>query len=84
MEILSHLIHMSCIPPLESLIHVEVICYVLRPEVRNSEISNRFYFIFSLPTRFECRRVLPSHRDEAHRVVDRMIADENQSNWDAS
>lgn len=63
-------------------IHVEVIAHVTRPEVKSSEVSNTFYFTFSLDP--EClepgvdrtvRRVLPATEEEARTVLARYEAD---------
>ena len=60
------------------LIMIEVECYVMEPEVAKARLSNRFYFTFILPTRETCRKVLPGTMEESKRMVERMVADEEQ------
>lgn len=63
-------------------IHVEVIAHVTQPEQRSSEVSNTFYFTFSLDP--EClepgvhrtvRRVLPATEEEARTYLARYEAE---------
>lgn len=63
-------------------IHVEVIAHVTQPELKSSEVSNTFYFTFSLDP--EClepgvepvvRRVLPATEEEARTFLARVEAD---------
>ncbi|KAK6145176.1 hypothetical protein DH2020_021996 [Rehmannia glutinosa] len=64
------------------LIHVEVVAHVTRPELRSSEVSNRFYFTFTVRPEAKAtnnghriRKVVPSTEEEAHRIIERMDAD---------
>ncbi|KAK4419744.1 Acyl-coenzyme A thioesterase 9, mitochondrial [Sesamum alatum] len=68
------------------LIHVEVVAHVTRPEFRSSEVSNRFYFTFTVRpeakaknTGQRIRKVVPATEEEARRIVERMDADYWQS-----
>ncbi|GLT49925.1 hypothetical protein SLA2020_234490 [Shorea laevis] len=68
--------------PDQPLINVEVAAHVTRPEIRSSEVSNTFYFTFTLrpeakATRngFKIRKVVPATEEEARRILDRMDAD---------
>lgn len=76
----------SCILYTESensdqpLIHVEVVAHVTRPEFRSSELSNRFYFTFTVRPEAKAmnnghriRKVVPSTEEEAHRIVERIL-----------
>jgi acyl-coenzyme A thioesterase 9 len=61
------------------LVMVEVECWITEPAKVQAKLSNRFYFTFMLPTKTSCRRVLPGSLEEARRMVERMVADEEQS-----
>jgi acyl-coenzyme A thioesterase 9 len=61
------------------LVMIEVECFVMDPVKVTSRLSNRFYFTFVLPTRSNCRKVLPGTLEEARRMVQRMVADEEQA-----
>ncbi|XP_006350432.1 acyl-coenzyme A thioesterase 9, mitochondrial [Solanum tuberosum] len=70
----------------QPLINVEVVAHVTRPEQRSSEVSNRFYFTFTVRpeakatnTQFRIRKVVPATEEEARRVLERMDADHLQS-----
>lgn len=63
--------------PIRPLIHVEVVAHVTRPELRTSEVSNKFYFTFTIDEEaakkgLKVRSVFPSTEEEARRVIDRM------------
>lgn len=73
--------------PRQPLINVEVVAHVTRPELRTSEVSNTFYFTFTLHSEvatepgFTARKVLPATEEEARRVLERYDADhEEQEN----
>ena len=51
----------------------------MEPEIAKAHLSNRFYFTFVLPTKETCRKVLPGTLEEARRMVQRMVADEEQA-----
>ncbi|XP_004251999.1 acyl-coenzyme A thioesterase 2, chloroplastic isoform X1 [Solanum lycopersicum] len=62
------------------LINVEVVAHVMRPELRSSEVSNNFYFTFtvqqdSLKNGARVRNVVPGTEEEARRVIERMDAE---------
>lgn len=64
------------------LINVEVIAHVMRPELRSSEVSNNFYFTFtvqqdSLKNGKRIRNVVPGTEEEARRVIERMDAEKS-------
>ncbi|KAK9082782.1 hypothetical protein Scep_029253 [Stephania cephalantha] len=66
--------------PEQPLINIEVVAHVTRPELRTSEISNTFYFTFTVhPTAkkdgIRIRNVVPATEEEARRVLERMDAD---------
>lgn len=61
------------------LVMIEVECFVMDPVKVTSRLSNRFYFTFVLPTKPNCRKVLPGSLEEARRMVQRMVADEEQA-----
>ncbi|KAI6699072.1 hypothetical protein NL676_019191 [Syzygium grande] len=66
--------------PAEPLINVEVVAHVMRPELRSSEVSNKFYFTFTvrpeaLNDGLRIRKVVPSTEEEAQRVLERMDAE---------
>ncbi|BFG40364.1 hypothetical protein CerSpe_266380 [Prunus speciosa] len=67
--------------PAEPLINVEVVAHVTQPELRSSEVSNKFYFTFSAPPEamkdgIRIRNVVPATVEEARRVIERMDAEE--------
>ncbi|KAH9607175.1 hypothetical protein KSS87_021241 [Heliosperma pusillum] len=66
------------------LINVEVVAHVTRPELRTSEVSNKFYFTFTVCPEavkkgLQIRSVYPATEEEARRVIERMDA-ENSDN----
>ncbi|KAB8576235.1 hypothetical protein FH972_025763 [Carpinus fangiana] len=66
--------------PAEPLINVEVVAHVTRPELRSSEVSNKFYFTFSvrpeaMRSGLKIRNVVPATEEEARRVLERMDAE---------
>ncbi|KAI3450149.1 hypothetical protein Pfo_006814 [Paulownia fortunei] len=70
----------------QPLIHVEVVAHVTRPEFRSSEVSNRFYFTFTVRPEAKAmnnghriRKVVPATEEEARRIIERMDADSLQS-----
>ncbi|KAK2641577.1 hypothetical protein Ddye_023340 [Dipteronia dyeriana] len=69
--------------PARPLINVEVIAHVTRPELRTSEVSNKFYFTFTIRPEamkdgFSIRNVVPATELEAKRVLERMDAESTQ------
>lgn len=61
----------------QPLINVEVVAHVTRPELRASEVSNKFYFTFTIrPEAIKgglmVRNVYPATEEEARRVLERM------------
>ncbi|KAL7152086.1 hypothetical protein ABFS83_04G074500 [Erythranthe nasuta] len=70
----------------QPLIHLEVVAHVTRPEMRSSEVSNRFYFTFTVRPEAKAsnnghriRKVVPATEEEARRIIERMDADSLQS-----
>ncbi|KAG2672700.1 hypothetical protein I3760_13G055300 [Carya illinoinensis] len=68
--------------PEHPLIYVEVVAHVTRPEMRSSEVSNTFYFTFTvrpvakaMKNGFRIRNVVPATEEEALRVLARMDAE---------
>ncbi|URE45562.1 thioesterase [Musa troglodytarum] len=66
--------------PAQSLINVEVVAYVMRPELRTSEISNTFSFTFTVnrdarKNGLKIRNVVPATEEEARPVLEQMDAD---------
>ncbi|CAA2938927.1 Hypothetical predicted protein [Olea europaea subsp. europaea] len=66
----------------QPLIHIEVVAHVTRPELRSSEVSNRFYFTFTVRPEakamndgYRIRKVVPATEEEARRILARMEAD---------
>nr|XP_043610160.1 acyl-coenzyme A thioesterase 2, chloroplastic [Erigeron canadensis] len=66
----------------QPLINVEVVAHVTRPELRSSEVSNTFYFTFTVRPEakannngFRIRKVVPATEEEARRILERMDAD---------
>ncbi|KAI9111137.1 hypothetical protein K1719_017748 [Acacia pycnantha] len=71
--------------PDQPLISVEVVAHVTRPELRTSEVSNTFYFTFSVRPEakaskdgFKLRNVVPATEEEARLILERMDADSMQ------
>ncbi|KAK3184649.1 hypothetical protein Dsin_031935 [Dipteronia sinensis] len=72
--------------PDQPLINIEVIAHVARPEIRSSEVSNAFYFIFTVRPEakastngFRIRNVVPGTEEEARLILERMDAAALQS-----
>ncbi|KAG5530451.1 hypothetical protein RHGRI_025412 [Rhododendron griersonianum] len=66
--------------PDQPLINVEVVAHVTRPEFRSSEVSNKFYFTFTIRSEAmqngsRIRNVVPATEEEARRVIERMDAE---------
>ncbi|XP_059655458.1 acyl-coenzyme A thioesterase 2, chloroplastic-like [Cornus florida] len=66
--------------PDQPLINVEVVAHVTRPELRSSEVSNKFYFTFTVRSEakksdMRIRNVVPATEEEARRVIERMEAE---------
>ncbi|XP_010908727.2 acyl-coenzyme A thioesterase 2, chloroplastic [Elaeis guineensis] len=66
--------------PQEPLINIEVVAHVTRPELRTSEVSNTFYFTFTvnpnaLKNGLRIRNVVPATEEEARRVLERIDAE---------
>eukprot|EP01018_Ginkgo_biloba_P034980 Gb_38095 [translate_table: standard] len=66
--------------PNQPVISIEVIAHVTRPELRSSEVSNNFYFKFTvhsdaLEGGLKLRRVLPATEEEARRIVGCYVAE---------
>ncbi|CAI9108491.1 OLC1v1008089C1 [Oldenlandia corymbosa var. corymbosa] len=66
--------------PDHPMINVEVVAHVTRPELRSSEVSNKFYFTFgvrsdALKSGLKIRNVVPATEEEARRVIERMDAE---------
>ncbi|KAG0483324.1 hypothetical protein HPP92_011408 [Vanilla planifolia] len=63
--------------PKKPLINVEVVAHVTRPELRISEVSNTFYFTFTvsddaLEKGLRIRNVVPATEEEARRILERL------------
>ncbi|KAG2278695.1 hypothetical protein Bca52824_061250 [Brassica carinata] len=63
------------------LINIEVVAHVTSPEIRSSEVSNTFYFKFTVRPEakarnngFKLRNVVPATEEEARHILDRMDA----------
>lgn len=70
--------------PKQPLINVEVVAHVTRPELRSSEVSNKFYFTFGVRAEAaekgpRIRNVVPATEEEARRVIERMDAERANS-----
>ncbi|KAB1218158.1 Acyl-coenzyme A thioesterase 9, mitochondrial [Morella rubra] len=70
--------------PAVPLINVEVVAHVTRPELRSSEVSNKFYFTFSvrpeaMRSGLRIRNVVPATEEEARQVLERMDAEGSHS-----
>ncbi|XVE72642.1 hypothetical protein DITRI_Ditri11bG0054400 [Diplodiscus trichospermus] len=68
--------------PDQPLINVEVVAHVTRPEIRSSEVSNTFYFTFTVRPEakatnngFKIRNVVPATEEEARLILERMDAE---------
>lgn len=66
--------------PDRPLINIEVVAHVTRPELRSSEVSNKFYFTYTLrpdakKIGLKIRKVVPATEEEARRVIERMDAE---------
>ncbi|KAI8537251.1 hypothetical protein RHMOL_Rhmol09G0009200 [Rhododendron molle] len=66
--------------PDQPLINVEVVAHVTQPEFRSSEVSNKFYFTFTIRSEAmqngsRIRNVVPATEEEARRVIERMDAE---------
>ncbi|CAK9224023.1 unnamed protein product [Sphagnum troendelagicum] len=66
----------------QPLIHIEVVAHVTQPENRSSEVSNTFYFTFTLDPEYlkvhkehPVRKVLPATEEEACNYLARYDAD---------
>ncbi len=64
-------------PATQSVMHVEVIAYVTKPEVRSSVVSNTFYFSFAVDG--PVPRIVPNNLSDAHRMLSRMQAEAAQA-----
>ncbi|XWS35373.1 hypothetical protein CRYUN_Cryun21dG0120800 [Craigia yunnanensis] len=69
--------------PMKPLINVEVVAHVTRPELRSSEVSNKFYFTFTVRPQamkegLRIRNVVPATEEEARQVLERMDAESSQ------
>ncbi|KAF8393823.1 hypothetical protein HHK36_020021 [Tetracentron sinense] len=69
--------------PEQPLINIEVVAHVTRPELRSSEVSNTFYFTFTVSPEavkngLRIRNVVPATEEEARRVLERMDAENLQ------
>ncbi|KAL8048968.1 hypothetical protein ABFX02_07G102400 [Erythranthe guttata] len=72
--------------PAKPMINVEVVAHVMRPELRSSEVSNKFYFTFTVDSDAVkngqgIRNVVPATEEEARRVIERMDAERS---WNSS
>ncbi|KAI4334635.1 hypothetical protein L6164_019300 [Bauhinia variegata] len=70
--------------PAEPLVNVEVVAHVTKPEIRSSEVSNRFYFTFAvnpeaLKSGLRVRNVVPGTEEEARKVLERVEAENSKS-----
>ncbi|KAL9233154.1 hypothetical protein vseg_008184 [Gypsophila vaccaria] len=68
--------------PARPLINIEVVAHVTRPELRTSEVSNKFYFTFTVCPEavkkgLQIRSVFPATEEEARRVIERMDAEQS-------
>ncbi|KFK31304.1 hypothetical protein AALP_AA6G095500 [Arabis alpina] len=64
------------------LINIEVVAHVTSPEFRSSEVSNTFYFKFTVRPEakarnngFKLRNVVPATEEEARHIIERMEAE---------
>lgn len=65
----------------QPLINIEVVAHVTKPELRSSEVSNKFYFTFTVcqeakgkANGFRIRKVVPATEEEARTILERMDA----------
>ncbi|PKA59283.1 hypothetical protein AXF42_Ash001377 [Apostasia shenzhenica] len=63
--------------PEKPLISIEVVAHVTRPELRTSEVSNTFYFTFTVSSNasrkgLRIRNVVPATEEEARRILERI------------
>ncbi|KAL9457178.1 hypothetical protein AB3S75_006257 [Citrus x aurantiifolia] len=62
----------------QPLINIEVVAHVTRPEFRSSEVSNTFYFTFTVSKAvtnvIRIRNVVPGTQEEARHILERMDA----------
>ncbi|GER44235.1 acyl-CoA thioesterase [Striga asiatica] len=68
--------------PAQPMINVEVVAHVMRPEQRSSEVSNKFYFTFTINSNAlkngqKIRNVVPATEEEARRVIERIDAEKS-------
>ncbi|KAK7362724.1 hypothetical protein VNO77_04845 [Canavalia gladiata] len=64
----------------EPVVNVEVVAHVTKPELRSSEVSNRFYFTFgvdpeAIKNGLRIRNVVPATEEEARKVFERIDAE---------
>ncbi|OIW10149.1 hypothetical protein TanjilG_27900 [Lupinus angustifolius] len=69
--------------PDKPLVNVEVVAHVTKPELRSSEVSNRFYFTFgvdpeAIKNGLRIRNVVPDTEEEARKVLERMDAENSK------
>ncbi|XP_028780139.1 acyl-coenzyme A thioesterase 9, mitochondrial-like isoform X2 [Neltuma alba] len=67
----------------EPRVNVEVIAHVIKPELRSSEVSNRFYLTFAVnPEAIKggrrIRHVVPATEEEAIKVLERMDVEDSK------
>ncbi|XP_021849273.1 acyl-coenzyme A thioesterase 4, mitochondrial isoform X2 [Spinacia oleracea] len=72
--------------PARPLINVEVVAHVTRPELRTSEVSNKFYFTYTVcpeatANGLKIRSVFPATEEEARRVIERMDEERPHDNY---
>ncbi|CAN6554388.1 unnamed protein product [Malus baccata var. baccata] len=67
--------------PDQPLINIEVVAHVTRPELRSTEVSNTFYFTFTVRPEakatkngFRILNVVPATEEDARHIVERMDA----------
>ncbi|KAL8130205.1 hypothetical protein V2J09_019360 [Rumex salicifolius] len=70
--------------PVQPMINIEVVAHVTCPELRSSEVSNKFYFTFTIRPEamtdgLKIRNVLPETEEEARRVIERMDTEHSKS-----
>ncbi|KAF2284693.1 hypothetical protein GH714_029337 [Hevea brasiliensis] len=72
--------------PEQPVINIEVVAHVTRPELRSSEVSNTFYFSFTVRPEakatkngFRLRNVVPATEEEARRILERIDAETLQT-----
>ncbi|GFS38686.1 thioesterase/thiol ester dehydrase-isomerase superfamily protein [Actinidia rufa] len=76
----SCVLYMELEYPDQPLINVEVVAHVTLPECRSSEVSDKFYFKFTIRQEAvkngpRIRNVVPATEEEARRVIECMIAE---------